>query len=220
MRKLNFSLVIKIACIILLAFLAVLGNEIRLGIERYIKNTLETDAEITIRNLDKFAKNYVERIAVNPVDLSSQQFLRLYHHALSGDLTKVKCLVDADGKILDMSRDGVEGPSLSLIVEKDDTNYSVGIDFSSLSQKDLEKLEKVIIQHQNSQLDISIDVHIGRYNEFNGEMRDLDFKEIKVNNQTVIEHQVEGEITHIEGVATSYMSAKMELFFPYSADGL
>ena len=142
----------------------VLGNEIRLGIERYIKNTLETDAEITIRNLDKFAKNYIERIAVNPVDLSSQQFLRLYHHALSGDLTKVKCLVDADGKILDMSRDGVEGPSLSLIVEKDDTNYSVGIDFSSLSQKDLEKLEKVIIQHQNSQLDISIDVHIGQYN--------------------------------------------------------
>ena len=69
MRKLNFSLVIKIACIILLAFLAVLGNEIRLGIERYIKNTLETDAEITIRNLDKFAKNYIERIAVNPVDL-------------------------------------------------------------------------------------------------------------------------------------------------------
>lgn len=220
MRKLNFSLVIKIACIILLAFLAVLGNEIRLGIERYIKNTLETDAEITIRNLDKFAKNYVERIAVNPVDLSSQQFLRLYHHALSGDLTKVKCLVDADGKILDMSRDGVEGPSLSLIVEKDDTNYSVGIDFSSLSQKDLEKLEKVIIQHQNSQLDISIDVHIGQYNEFNGEMRNLDFKEIKVNNQTVIEHQVEGEITHIEGVASSYMSAKMELLFPYSADGL
>ena len=105
-----------------------------------------------------------------------------------------------------------------MIVEKDDTNYSVGIDFSSLSQKDLEKLEKVIIQHQNSQLDISIDVHIGQYNEFNGEMRDLDFKEIKVNNQTVIEHQVEGEITHIEGVASSYMSAKMELLFPYSAD--
>ena len=56
MKKLNFSLIIKIACIILLAFMAVLGNEIRLGIERYIKNTVETDAEIKIRNLDKFAK--------------------------------------------------------------------------------------------------------------------------------------------------------------------
>ena len=32
MKKLNFSLIIKIACIILLAFMAVLGNEIRLGI--------------------------------------------------------------------------------------------------------------------------------------------------------------------------------------------
>lgn len=220
MKKINFSLVIKIACIILLAFLAVLGNEIRLGIERYIKNTLETDAELTIRNLDKFAKNYVEKIAVNQVDLSSDSFLRFYRHALSGDLTKVKCLVDADGNILDMSRDGVDGPSVSLMVKKEDTNYAVDIDFSSLSQSDLEKLEKIILQHQDSQLEISVDVHVGRYNKYNGEMRDLSFQKIKIGDQTVIEHQVDGEITHIEGVASSYMSARMELLFPYSVDNL
>ena len=220
MKKLNFSLIIKIACIILLAFMAVLGNEIRLGIERYIKNTVETDAEITIRNLDKFAKNYLEKIAVNKVDLSSEQFSRLYHHALSGDLTKIKCLVDKNGQILDMSRDGVDGPTLSLIINKNGTNYATSVDFSSLSQNDLDKVEKMILQNQNTELEISIDVHVGYYNQYNDEMRDLDFKTITINDQTIVERQVSGEITHLEGVASSYMSAKMELVFPYSADTL
>lgn len=220
MKKLNFSLIIKIACIILLAFLAVLGNEIRLGIERYIKNTVETDAEMTIRNLDKFAKNYLEKIAVNPVDLSSQQFLRLYHQALSGDSTKVKCLVDKDGKILEMSRDGIMSPTLSLIVSENETNYAKSIDFSLLNQSELERVEKMILQNQNSQIDVSLDVHIGHYNKFNDEIRDLTFQTIKINDQVVVENKISGEITHIEGVASSYMSAKMELIFPYSIEKL
>lgn len=57
MKKISFSLILKISGIVFLAFAVVLGNEIRLGIDRYIKNTLETDAEVTVRNLDKFAKS-------------------------------------------------------------------------------------------------------------------------------------------------------------------
>ena len=44
MKKISFSLILKISGIVFLAFAVVLGNEIRLGIDRYIKNTLETDA--------------------------------------------------------------------------------------------------------------------------------------------------------------------------------
>ena len=220
MRKTNLSLVIKIAGIILLGFLTVLGNEIRLGIERYTKNTIESDAEITIRNLDKFAKNYVEKIATNPVDLSSEQFKRLYLHALSGDLTKIKCLVDAKGNILDMSRDGVDESSLSLIVNENGTNYTTSIEFDSLTQSELKKLEKIILQNQSTPINVSIDANVGYYNKYNDEIRDLDFKTIKINDQIVIEKKVSGTIKHIEGVASSYMSAKMDLLFPYSADSL
>ena len=74
MKKISFSLILKISGIVFLAFAVVLGNEIRLGIDRYIKNTLETDAEVTVRNLDKFAKSYIETVAVNKVDITSDAF--------------------------------------------------------------------------------------------------------------------------------------------------
>ena len=74
MRKIRFGLLIKIAGIVFLAFAIVLSNEIRLGIDRYTKNTLETDAEATIRNLDKFSKSYIESYMINSVDFDSQKF--------------------------------------------------------------------------------------------------------------------------------------------------
>ena len=89
MKKISFSLILKISGIVFLAFAVVLGNEIRLGIDRYIKNTLETDAEVTVRNLDKFAKSYIETVAVNKVDITSDAFQSIYSSALSGDNTKI-----------------------------------------------------------------------------------------------------------------------------------
>ena len=85
MKKISFSLILKISGIVFLAFAVVLGNEIRLGIDRYIKNTLETAAEVTVRNLDKFAKSYIETVAVNKVDITSDAFQSIYSSALSGD---------------------------------------------------------------------------------------------------------------------------------------
>lgn len=57
------------------------------------------------------------------------------------------------------------------------------------------KVEKLILQNQNTELEISIDVHVGYYNQYNDEMRDLDFKTITINDQTIVERQVSGEIT-------------------------
>ena len=96
----------------------VLGNEIRLGIDRYIKNTLETDAEVTVRNLDKFAKSYIETVAVNKVDITSDAFQSIYSSALSGDNTKIKCLVDSQGKIVSTSREGVSSPTLCIFADE------------------------------------------------------------------------------------------------------
>ena len=56
MRKYHLSLIVKITAIVIIAFALILGNEIRLGIERYRKNTIESDAEIITRNLDKFSQ--------------------------------------------------------------------------------------------------------------------------------------------------------------------
>ena len=39
MKKISFSLILKISGIVFLAFAVVLGNEILLVIDRYIKNT-------------------------------------------------------------------------------------------------------------------------------------------------------------------------------------
>ncbi|MBM6967351.1 hypothetical protein H5998_12550, partial [Massilimicrobiota timonensis] len=35
------------------------------------------------------------------------------------------------------------------------TNYATSVDFSSLSQNDLDKVEKLILQNQNTELEIS-----------------------------------------------------------------
>lgn len=45
MKKYSLSLIVKIPVIVFIAFVIVLGNEMRLGINRYIKNTLKTDVK-------------------------------------------------------------------------------------------------------------------------------------------------------------------------------
>ena len=40
MKKPNVSLIVKISGMVFIAFALILGNEIRLGIDRYVKNTL------------------------------------------------------------------------------------------------------------------------------------------------------------------------------------
>ena len=148
MKKLNFSLIIKVTGVVFISFSIVLGNEIRLGINRYTKNTLDTDAEAIVRNLDKFAKSYTQSIAINKVNLNSTEFKNIYRDALAGDGTKVKCLVNAKGQILDVSREGEGFPSIGVIVSKykGATNWPVYFDLSSMDSTSLMKIESELLK--------------------------------------------------------------------------
>lgn len=218
MKKLNFSLIIKITGIVLIAFAVVLGNEMRLGIDRYIKNSLETDAEATVRNLDKFAKTYTETIANHKVDLSSGNFRALYNYALSGDTTKVKCLVNQDGKILDLSREGVGDPNICVIIDgyEGTQSWPAYFDLSSLEKSDLENLELYLSQNYDQELYFSMDAKIGKaMSEDSHWFDNLQIQQIQINDY-IYETEVKGEMEHIEGKVSSYSSYHIEITLPTS----
>lgn len=218
MKKLNFSLIIKITGIVFIAFAVVLGNEIRLGIERYIKNTLETDAEATIRNLDKFSKSYTESIAANnKVNLSSSKFKSLYNYALSGDSTKVKCLVNNDGKIMNISREGIGDPNICVILDdyRGSKSWPAYFNLSTLDKKSLDRLEELLVENTETGVFFSIDTKIND-TLADGEQTfyDLDIKQLKINDNIIYESDVKGDTEHIEGNVSSYMSYNIEITFP------
>lgn len=65
MKIKNLSLIVKIAFMIFIAFAIILGNEIRLGVDRYINNTLQSDASTNARMLEKLEKAYIEETSQN-----------------------------------------------------------------------------------------------------------------------------------------------------------
>lgn len=217
MKKLNFSLLIKITGIVFIAFALVLGNEIRLGIDRYIKNMLETDAEATIRNLDKFSKSYSETISVNSVDLNSSKFKALYNYALSGDTTKVKCLVNEQGKILNLSREGVGDPNLCVIVDEYRGASSMPIYFylSMLERSEIDKIENILMNYQDKSISFSMDAQIGESNINDAQYVDnFKIKQLKIDDQVIYEDSFEGKTEHIQGYVSSYASYRMEVNLP------
>ena len=103
MKKPNVSLIVKISGMVFIAFALILGNEIRLGIDRYVKNTLETDAQATVRLLDSFAKDYSDLTIYDSYPLTSDEFTEIYNDALRGNSSLIKSLVTPKGKIIDIS---------------------------------------------------------------------------------------------------------------------
>lgn len=216
MRKLSFSLIIKITGMVFIAFVIVLGNEMRLGIDRYIKNTLETDAEATKINLDKFSKAYVETIALQKADLKSDKFQRIYRDALGGDSTKIKCLVDNQGKVVNISREGRSNPSLCIVLDgyKGASQWPVYFDLSSLSQESIEKLEKVLRNRVNDVNYVSISLEANEMlldgiEQFNN----IEIKEIRINDEVISGSDFKGETEVLEGVLNSYESNNLEVYF-------
>lgn len=216
MKKWNFSLIAKITGIVFVAFALVLGNEMRLGIERYMKNYLETDAETTIRSLDKFSKSYLENFAINPVDLSSKQFMNLYQNALSGNDTRVKCLVDKNGKILDLSRETSTIPLLCMIVnsQNEEQPWPAYLDLSLLDNKSIKRLEKSLIHNQDETNIISVDVITdGEVNNDASLSNVTGIRRLKLNNKVIYEKDIEGHVETLEGSVSSCMSQDVEIFF-------
>lgn len=217
MKKLNFSLIIKITGVVFIAFSIVLGNEIRLGINRYTKNTLDTDAEAIVRNLDKFAKSYTQSIAINKVNLNSTEFKNIYRDALAGDGTKVKCLVNAKGQILDVSREGEGFPSIGVIVSKykGATNWPVYFDLSSMDSTSLMKIESELLKHKDEKNTITLKIVTNSQSELNSNIFDNIFiKELKLNNQIIYVSNTKGKVQTMEGTVGSYASYNLEIAFP------
>lgn len=217
MKKLNFSLIIKVTGVVFIAFSIVLGNEIRLGINRYTKNTLDTDAEAIVRNLDKFAKSYTQSIAINKVNLNSTEFKNIYRDALAGDGTKVKCLVNAKGQILDVSREGEGFPSIGVIVSKykGATNWPAYFDLSSMDSTSLMKIESELLKHKDEKNTITLKIVTNSQSELNSNIFDNIFiKELKLNNQIIYVSNTKGKVQTMEGTVGSYASYNLEIVFP------
>ena len=217
MKKLNFSLIIKVTGVVFIAFSIVLGNEIRLGINRYTKNTLDTDAEAIVRNLDKFAKSYTQSIAINKVNLNSTEFKNIYRDALAGDGTKVKCLVNAKGQILDVSREGEGFPSIGVIVSKykGATNWPVYFDLSSMDSTSLMKIESELLKHKDEKNTITLKIVTNSQSELNSNIFDNIFiKELKLNNQIIYVSNTKGKVPTMEGTVGSYASNNLDIAFP------
>lgn len=217
MKKLNFSLIIKVTGVVFIAFSIVLGNEIRLGINRYTKNTLDTDAEAIVRNLDKFAKSYTQSIAINKVNLNSTEFKNIYRDALAGDGTKVKCLVNAKGQILDVSREGEGFPSIGVIVSKykGATNWPVYFDLSSMDSTSLMKIESELLKHKDEKNTITLKIVTNSQSELNSNIFDNIFiKELKLNNQIIYVSNTKGKVQTMEGTVGSYASYNLKIAFP------
>lgn len=219
MRKIRFGLLIKIAGIVFLAFAIVLSNEIRLGIDRYTKNTLETDAEATIRNLDKFSKSYIESYMINSVDFDSQKFQDMYQTALSDDFTKIKCLTDAKGNIIDITREGVESPVIGLFVEDFmGIHASVGyFDIGSLADNELGQLQNILLDSYDETVNMSMEFEVNS-NVEEGIFDDLNIVSMVVNNQTITSHKTSKKTITVEGTVTSFSSYEMEIVLPNASD--
>lgn len=210
-------MIIKITGVVFIAFSIVLGNEIRLGINRYTKNTLDTDAEAIVRNLDKFAKSYTQSIAINKVNLNSTEFKNIYRDALAGDGTKVKCLVNAKGQILDVSREGEGFPSIGVIVSKykGATNWPVYFDLSSMDSTSLMKIESELLKHKDEKNTITLKIVTNSQSELNSNIFDNIFiKELKLNNQIIYVSNTKGKVQTMEGTVGSYASYNLEIAFP------
>lgn len=234
-KNIHVSLIVKITTVVFFAFLFVIANEMRLGIDRYMKNTVETNAESIVLQLDKFAKSYSENIAINEVDLTGDTFQRAYNFALSGDTTKVKCLTDKEGNILDISREGIENPTITILVTSDDSKETVSIDLSTLQSEELdnevaiESLEFYLSQNTSPSAYVTVDLienmpedDIGRKRKSNDALKNIEILGLEITTEddsfSIYSEKYYGDVNDediisYEGTMISYSSDSLEVTF-------
>lgn len=219
MKKINVSLIVKISGIVFIAFALILGNEIRLGIDRYIKNTLETDASATVRNLDKFAKEYSDLTIYKSYELKSQEFQNIYSSILAGDSSLVKSLVTPEGRILDISRETMEDSMLCMLVKDfqlaDDwpQNCPAYFHLENIGKENIDKLERSLNDEKSSRT-ATLSVVFPKNTDFSdNEFKDIDIAKIAIDGDTIVERDVSGEKVEITGQISFYSSQYKEVFF-------
>lgn len=221
MKKFKLSLIIKITGIVFVAFAIVLGNEIRLGIDRYIKNTIETDAEATTKNLDAFSKDYADMSVMQNMNLKSDEFKRIYDQALSSDSSKVKSLVSKDGKILDISRESIGNATLCITTKEylGSKNLSVYFDMSLVEEENLEKIEKKILEYQENietvkknAIQVKVKAVIPEKSNKLTQFNEVEIQSISFDNLEIMTADVKGNTETIEGKLDFYTSYNVELY--------
>lgn len=225
MKKYNLSLIVKITGIVFIAFVIVLGNEIRLGIDRYIKNTIETDAEATAKNLDQFSKDYSDMSVIKKIDLKSDEFTRIYDQALASDSSKVKSLVSSDGKILNISRENIGNATLCMTIKeyRGSKNIPVYFDMSSVDDTDLEEIEKRILEYQdniddikNNAIQVKVNAIVPKGSDRLTQFNEVSIQSILFDNNEVMKTDVVGDVETIEGKLDFYTSYNVEIYInPY-----
>ncbi|MCD7808808.1 MAG: HAMP domain-containing histidine kinase [Erysipelotrichaceae bacterium] len=233
-QNIHVSLIVKITTVVFFAFLFVVANEMRLGIDRYMKNTVEANAESIVLQLDKFAKSYAENIAINEVNLTGETFQRAYNFALSGDTTKIKCLTDKEGNIIDVSREGIESPTIT-ILSTGDVKETVSIELSTLTNLDwdnaetISELEYFLLENTSAQAYVSIDLIENQPEDIDGKkpknedtLKNVEIlglyiisegNSFSVYSQKYSEGVNTENITSYEGVLSSYSSDSLEITF-------
>lgn len=214
MRKFNFSLLLKITGIVFLAFAIVLGNEIRLGIDRYVKNTLETDGESTARTLDRFSKSFTEAYISQNVDIHSEKFETMYRHLLVGDSSLIKCLTDANGKILDISRENSKVPVLEIISNQSSVEDSTVTTFrlTTLEKEDLSTIEDYLLSHQNQMNLVELEYTVLSKTR-NGDY-DIRVASLSINEDELIKKETSKKTVKASGNITFYSNYNLDIYFP------
>ncbi len=136
---------------------------------------------------------------------------------MAGDGTKVKCLVNAKGQILDVSREGEGFPSIGVIVSKykGATNWPVYFDLSSMDSTSLMKIESELLKHKDEKNTITLKIVTNSQSELNSNIFDNIFiKELKLNNQIIYVSNTKGKVQTMEGTVGSYASYNLEIAFP------
>lgn len=223
MKHRNLSLILKIALMVFIAFTIILGNEIRIGMKRYINNTLESDASTNVSLLEKLEKIYVEGNYLlyydQPSVLQSDDFLDTYNSFLE-DPYKMRCLVDKDGKILDISRAYYEGPKIHIVTEKGDQKNIVFFNVSSLKDRDLVKIENFLLEHTSK--DIQIELSFIGATEGQKEVsmfEDIQIKSIYFDDYQIFDNnKIKGNVTKYKGYLGSFED--LDYHFLYEKENL
>ncbi|MDE6953536.1 MAG: HAMP domain-containing histidine kinase [Erysipelotrichales bacterium] len=221
-RRIRLSLVLKISSIIFVAFALVLGNEIRLGVNRYKKNTIESDAASTVRLIDSFSKEYINLNTIKTYDLSSSEFEQIYDVALGGNYQLIKSLVSPDGKILNLSREVDDTTTLCMLLTqfKGNKDWPVYINLESIGQENIEKLEEYFVENDNSKNATLSVVFEEPINPSQNEYNHIKISSVKIDNDEVITCDVKGKVEKLSGRLSFYSSLYKEIYFSNNTQSL
>ena len=220
MKKPNVSLIVKISGMVFIAFALILGNEIRLGIDRYVKNTLETDAQATVRLLDSFAKDYSDLTIYDSYPLTSDEFTEIYNDALRGDSSLIKSLVTPKGKIIDISRETLEETILCIVINdfQGAKNWPAYFYLNNMGDKNIHILEDYFNHCPSSVRNVTLSVHFPKDTDFtDNEFHNAEISKIMIEDETIVENKVSGRTVDIQGQLSFYSSQYVEAFFGNNA---